>query len=384
MAATGRKQTIRREIELDFIRGVAILTVVDYHSPLSWLFTPFALLGFRPFGWAGVDLFFILSGFLVGGLLVKEWTVKGRVASGSFLIRRGLKIWPPYYVLMAGMLLTGHRGFHELWGNLLNIQNYTNGVAFTWSLAVEEHAYLLLVLMLAVAAKFAVRMRSLFVLLGAASLLIVLLRLLLITHGYEVFYATHTRIEGIFYGVMLAMLYHCRPEVFRRIQRFTWLWVGTLLAGLLELRFASPYSRAASSLTIDVVNLMSIALLMLLYRRPAEGRRRGWLYRGVAWVGLYSYGIYLWHVSMISPIEHVAARLPHLAAQLWLGFAPMLAALILGVFFTKLIEFPTLKLRDRLFPRRVDSAVGIPAEAEAYQGVDGSERALLAETEPAV
>jgi peptidoglycan/LPS O-acetylase OafA/YrhL len=385
MAAAETRTPLRREIELDFIRGVAILMVIDYHSPLGWMFKPFLLLGFtsaQNFGWAGVDLFFVLSGLLVGGLLVKEWKVRGRINSGRFLIRRGLKIWPPYYTLLLLMLITRHRTLHQLWGNLLNIQNYVGGVAFTWSLAVEEHAYLILVLILGLAAKFGMRMRSLFLLLAVLAVSVSVLRLVLTLHGYNTFEATHTRIEGIFYGVMLAILYHYVPDTFRAIQNYRLFWLGVFLAGLAALRFVNQ-SPLESTLTIDVVNIMAVALIMLLYRHREDRPRRNPVYRFVAWIGLYSYGIYLWHVSMEAPVEAVARHLPHAAAVLWTGIAPAVLAVLVGIFFTKLVEFPTLKLRDRLFPRPVDSAVGVPAEVEAAAGVDGSKAAVLLETKPA-
>ena len=98
------QKPLKREIELDFVRGVAILMVIDFHSPMGILFYPFRLMGFKHFGWAGVDVFFVLSGFLVGGLLVKEWKVRGRIDSKRFLIRRGFKIWPQYYFFILLML----------------------------------------------------------------------------------------------------------------------------------------------------------------------------------------------------------------------------------------------------------------------------------------
>jgi peptidoglycan/LPS O-acetylase OafA/YrhL len=92
----------KREIELDFIRGVAILMVLDYHfREMSIFFAPLAAMGFPHFGWAGVDLFFILSGFLVGGLILREWKRSGNFDAGRFLKRRVLKIWPAFYFFLA-------------------------------------------------------------------------------------------------------------------------------------------------------------------------------------------------------------------------------------------------------------------------------------------
>ncbi|HEY0263507.1 MAG TPA: acyltransferase [Granulicella sp.] len=359
------KSPFKREIELDFIRGIAILLVVDFHASRPMLLAPFTALGWKHFGWTGVDIFFILSGFLVGGLLVKEWKLRGRIDSGQFLIRRSFKIWPQYYFYLVVMLLTGHRSWHDLWGNFLNIQNYTGGIAHTWSLAVEEHAYLLLVAILAIAARRHIRMRSVFLFLAALSVCVAVLSLVLAAHHHDVFPTTHTRIDGIFCGVLLAMLYHYVPDTFHRLQRYIWLWLAIIVATLLYLRF-EPQSPIAYAFSLNLADLSGVALLMLLYRHR-EGARHSFLYRLVAWIGLYSYGIYLWHVSVVSYGVSLARHLHLREDSLWLWMGIRLAGILLGVFFSKMIEFPMLKLRDRLFPRRVDSAVGTPAEIEAEE-----------------
>lgn len=363
MAATVPKQkAMKREIELDFIRGIAILLVIDFHSPQGVLLAPFGWLGWKNFGWVGVDVFFVLSGFLVGGLLVKEWRVRGRIDSKRFLIRRGFKIWPQYYVFIFLMLATRHRTPTELWGNLLNIQNYVGGIAHTWSLAVEEHAYILLVALLAIAAQWRTRMRNLFLLIAGTTLCVMAGSLILSIMGYNTFPTTHTRIDGILEGVLLAIVYHYVPDTFRRMQQRVWIWIAMLVAGLLYLRFQQdvPWQAAMSWIA---ANGMGIALLMLLYRHR-EGARRSALYRMVAWTGLYSYGIYLWHVSVLRYVVAWGGRLPAIARPIWAGLGPTILAIAIGFIFTKVVEFPALRLRDRLFPRRVDSAVGIPAEIE--------------------
>ena len=350
----------RREIELDFIRGIAILLVIDFHSPHSLFGFLLARAGMPPLGWVGVDVFFVLSGFLVGGLLIKEWRVRGRIDSSSFLIRRGFKIWPQYYFFLLVLLVSGHRTVHELWGNLLNVQNYTGGVAHTWSLAVEEHAYLIILLILAVAARAKLRMRTLFAIFSALIACAVVAGFHLMWR-VQIFPLTHTRVGGIFAGVLLAIVYHYRPETFHRMQRHRWLWYA-IIAGSLGWVFLERRSWTTAPL-IDLADLSGVALLMLLYRRR-EGKGRGWLYRLLAWIGLYSYGIYLWHVSVDAPVYWVARRLHGPVAWLWEATAPFLLGIALGVVTTEAIEFPMLRLRERWFPRRVDSAVGKPAEEE--------------------
>ena len=144
-----------RVIQLDVLRGIAILLVLGAHSVLTpadggHLRNPI-MLWFR-FGWTGVDLFFVLSGFLVGGLLMQEFRQSGRIGVLRFLIRRGFKIWPSYYAYLAITALvlyplTGRAipSWQLMWPGLIHLQNYL-GTPFghTWSLGVEEHFYLFL------------------------------------------------------------------------------------------------------------------------------------------------------------------------------------------------------------------------------------------------
>ena len=121
----------KRVFALDVLRGVAILLVLpSHHVPLNgeigWLnhVNDF----FERFGWTGVDLFFVLSGFLIGGLLFREVKQTGRLDARRFLTRRALKLWPAYFALIAWATFKAIRHhdfrFSDLWPSLLQIQNY--------------------------------------------------------------------------------------------------------------------------------------------------------------------------------------------------------------------------------------------------------------------
>jgi peptidoglycan/LPS O-acetylase OafA/YrhL len=235
-------------------------------------------------------------------------------------------------------------------------------VAHTWTLAVEEHAYLLLLGTLAFAAYKRVRMRSLFIFIALAALSVVIWRTILSARNVNVFTRTDTRIDGILYGLMLAILYHYAPEVFRKIQSWTFLWVGVVCLALAYFRL-DPKGWWSGDVAYACADAMGVALLLLLYKHR-EAKKRSPLYRLIAWIGLYSYGIYLWHVSVVAPSEYVAQRLPAQVGAVFLAIAPMLGGIVLGVLTTKLIEFPALTLRDRFFPREIDSAVGTAAQIE--------------------
>src|SRR5256714_10016535 len=145
-----------RQPGLDLLRALAVIVVVIYHA---------ALFGFKlpgrvdRFGWIGVDLFFVLSGYLIGGQLLASLARGNQINLGRFFARRVLRIMPAYFVVLTFyFLLPSWREYPEmsqpLWKFLLSVQNIAlhGGTAFShaWSLAVEDQFYLVLPLLLLV------------------------------------------------------------------------------------------------------------------------------------------------------------------------------------------------------------------------------------------
>jgi len=352
-----------RNLSLDFLRGIAILCVLDYHfAPdahshiaASVFYYPLRWLGIEHFGWMGVDVFFVLSGFLVGGLLVKEWKLRGNIHARGFLLRRALKIWPQYYLFLAVMVLFHPHHVASMTGNFLNIQNYT-GTPFphTWSLAVEEHFYLLLAFFVALAAARATRPRTLFFIVATVAVLVSVFRFWRLLHGADDVYATHMRVDGLLWGVLLAILYHWAPERFARLQQRWWLWM--IVLGVCIAVLCTSGNALGQAAGIGCADWAGVALLLLIYR-PQE-QSRCWPYRLVAWIGFYSYAIYLWHESVFGLVAAVTTRLPYYPLRVAVeAVAPWALAIGFGVVTTRLIEIPALRMRDRFFPRPIDSAI---------------------------
>jgi peptidoglycan/LPS O-acetylase OafA/YrhL len=352
-----RPPAAKREIELDFIRGVAILLVLIFHyqSDNRLISSPF-LDRIQSFGWIGVDIFFVLSGFLVGGLMLKEWKTTGNVNSFRFLKRRAFKIWPGYYLFLLTAAAFHVRPLKDFfWQNLLNIQNYVpSTLSHTWSLAVEEHFYLALAALMALFAFM--RWRPITLLTGCivTALVVEALRAMLIVSHREFYFYTHTRIDALLMGVGLAILRHFYPELFLRLQRQR-LLLGVLIASALVALYLdtdaipAPH-RMTSPFLITIVDYASAALLLLLYH---PGKKHWMPYRVVARLGIFSYGIYLWHVSVERPVEFVVARVPVAMAAVTSTFLPYLLAIGLGIAATKAVELPFLRLRERLVPATI-------------------------------
>ena len=177
-------------------------------------------------GWIGVDLFFVLSGFLVSGLLFREYARVGDVHAGRFLARRGLRIYPAFYVfLLSTSIATGTLGTRQFAAEATFVQNYFPPLwDHTWSLAVEEHFYFLLALIVAAFVRRDVaRSRTsapprvgrdpfgaLVPIFGAVALTELALRIATARYGKPYFshhlYPTHLRLDSLLFGVLLSYL----------------------------------------------------------------------------------------------------------------------------------------------------------------------------------
>src|SRR5215470_2142760 len=239
-----RFQDRKRQPGLDLLRALAIIVVVIYHAALFGFKLPGR---FDRFGWIGVDLFFVLSGYLIGGQLLAPLARDQRINLGRFFARRALRIMPAYFaVLVIYFLLPSWREYPEmsqpLWKFLLSIQNVAlhGGTAFShaWSLAVEDQFYLalpFLLLFLFRRPRLAIIVPCLIVLGG------LLLRAFLASQnatdtgisfrGFQawIYYPTWTRLDPLVFGVVIAAVEKFRPRLWQRLTRSAiWLWLPAL------------------------------------------------------------------------------------------------------------------------------------------------------------
>jgi peptidoglycan/LPS O-acetylase OafA/YrhL len=356
----------QRNSELDFVRGIAILMVMAHHFGLAPVGHPVLRALQTPgnlMGQTGVDVFFVLSGFLVGGLLLKEYKRTGAIQAKRFLLRRGLKIWPAYYFyILIQVIVRKHPLNSFLLPNLLHLQNYLgSSLLHTWTLSIEEHFYLLLALVMAYMASRhwpADRMLKVFLCVIGA---VIVLRCITVYAGWPgAFTYTHDRLDSLLFGVVLATLFHFFPEKFDRIASHKWILAGiTVVAVAFFAFFSNPNIR--DSIGFTALYLGYGAFLLLIYRH--SGRFKEWrVYKWIAAIGLYSYGIYLWHNSIRDPLTHLSQHLPDAIRWPSLTIAEYAAAIFIGVVSTLLIEWPFLRIRDRMFP---DKTTPVPVTEQS-------------------
>jgi peptidoglycan/LPS O-acetylase OafA/YrhL len=246
--------TAERNQSLDILRCVAVLLVLGIHVPHYRLWARV--------GWTGVDLFFVLSGFLISGLLFRDYQEHGSIDWKRFLIRRGFKIYPSYYMFLwiAAILLVliGHHYNMRsmLLGNAVFVGNYFQQTVtigpfwHLWSIAVEEHFYVLLPVLLVFLSKRRTlnpftTIPWLFVVVAGACLALRAFTL----RSDQSAYMTHLRMDSLFAGVTLGYVYHFHREWFGRLaSSWTLVAAGALCLPVL---IADPNSHIVRTVGVD-------------------------------------------------------------------------------------------------------------------------------------
>lgn len=378
---------------LDILRCLAILLVIAAHSRICY-FT-------NQVGWTGVDLFFVLSGFLISGLLYSEYKKRQAISFRRFFVRRGLKIYPAFYVLILATVIAQHLLWHGApspFRNILNelifIQNYRYGLwGHTWSLAVEEHFYiglaLLLLLLGRVSSDRVNPFRSIPAIFAVVTTLCLILRGLTIwvlppdgNLTAHVTNPTHARMDALFFGVFLGYLHHFHPAVIQKILRPTSsrIVIGVLSALLLSTCYF--FDRDAHfllfiGLTLLYLGYGGLFLLVMGVRGVFTGATAKVLEKigtACAYIGRHSYSIYIWHAPYLVVLPMVFTRILRVRVPFPIMVAlDFIGSCALGIFFAHLVEFPVLKLRDRFFPMLQQPAapaapVATPAGTSAPAG----------------
>jgi len=346
---------------LDGLRGLAILLVVVYHN--------FGFINVFFFGWLGVDLFFVLSGFLITDILLKTLGRKDYLK--NFYIRRMLRIFPLYYLCLLVFLIilpklnlqydakyyTDNQlwlwTYLQNWLYIFNPTETTNTLHHLWSLAVEEQFYLIWPLVILVIKKPS---RLLFFL-GIALLSIIALRYIVWIYKIEnlAYFNLYTfsRVDGICIGSMLALVMKINP---RFIEKYT-APIVLALAGFNFLfffinryyDFAFPY--------LAIVGYTTFAILFaLLIQEGVGGRNKvvNFIFNGqfMKFFGKISYGLYIYHwpvyIILSPPLQEWSeTNVIFLDPQLFAGFLSLFIAILISIVSYRYFESIFFKLKQK-------------------------------------
>ncbi|WP_454718805.1 acyltransferase family protein [Caulobacter segnis] len=344
-----------REVDLDVVRGIAILLAMGWHvyRPTSSWFVEALQYPGHTFGWAGVDLFFVLSGFLVGRLVFREHVKTGDFNYARFFTRRAFKLWPVLYIfLIVSVVMSGEPWIGFLPQIGLHLQNYftPSQAHHLWSLAVEEHFYLLF------GAAFPLFMRkhsisSVELILVAVLVAGPVLRALGLAAGFtpvQLQIQTQFRIDALACGVLLALWSVHRVALFDKIVARKVPLTISIAIGLVFLINVSKVGHLGIVLGYTVSYITGAAFLLAIYRSGIEKIPLG-IPKVLSFLGIYSYSMYIWHVA----VNHILAKFLGGISQ-GAALAITYIAIVGGAaFVTILIERPMLALRDRVMPSPV-------------------------------
>ena len=361
---------VRRLHGLDTLRAAAIILVVLYHTTINVTFKP----SFGPFGtlgWAGVDLFFVLSGYLIGNQIFAAFARGERFSLARFYARRALRTLPNFYVVLTLYfclpLVLGGTPPPSLWRFVSFTQNVGlhPGTAFShaWSLCIEEQFYVMLpIIALLVGWSRSIRLGWV-ILIGAMAAAAMLRYWLWRQYGGDgaayyqhIYYASWCRFDELLPGVALALIKNFHAATWQRLiaagnRTLCAGLASTLLTLFLFLNFHAQ-EPDGYRLWMSVVGYpmlaCSFALLTLAALSP-----NSWLARcripGAGSLALWSYAIYLTHKAVMHVLK--TNFIAHgYDASAPLSLAVMLgSSVIVGWLLYTLVETPFMNLRERWF-----------------------------------
>jgi peptidoglycan/LPS O-acetylase OafA/YrhL len=341
--------------QLDAVRGIAVLLVL-LHNTDQYPALHLHLISDN--GWMGVDLFFVLSGLLITGILLDTKQSDGYFR--NFYARRCLRIWPLYYSVLLFMFVIvpvlrpseSHTVFaarsSPWWSYPVFLQNFlvpiptmaTGALAVTWSLAVEEQFYLLWPLVVRFCTEAQLRKIAIAVICISPAV-----RFYLSQHQVVIYSNTFCRLDGLMAGALLALV--IRSANFSPSKLLTRAWIALLLSAPLALVIETTFH--ARWIVFSLTALASVSFIYL-----ALFSTQKWLHflltnRFLVYTGTISYGIYL-----LQKIPMDAAKTFHLDQHQFLALPITTAATYaMAALSWNLLERPVLRLKRFFEPSTI-------------------------------
>jgi peptidoglycan/LPS O-acetylase OafA/YrhL len=353
---------------LDGVRAVSVLAIITFHADYP---------SFIKGGFTAVDVFFTLSGFLITWLLVSEVDKLGDISFSKFYARRALRLFPALAVVLVAVVILvlaygglapyRHATLFGIPGVLLYVSNWVIAfgknpavggapvlglLSITWTLAIEEQYYLLWPVTLRKLLKRMSRQRIAAYLIAVAVLEQVARLAIGLAHNQAVDLwadkATVTHTDGLLLGTALALLWTCRkdskwwPAIERRIGP-----IG--IAGAVAMAILIVVPSASNEYTNSVWEILmvysTLAVMTSLIALPASILSHVFAWRPLVWIGQRSYGIYLWHLTVIAIMFSV--NLPHKHLHFTRFVLEVVVTMLIAGISYRFIEQPFLRRKAR-------------------------------------
>jgi peptidoglycan/LPS O-acetylase OafA/YrhL len=346
---------LRHIPSLDGLRAVSVGLVFIAHAGLERIVP----------GGFGVTIFFFLSGFLITTLMRVEFEKNGHVNLGHFYLRRVLRILPPFYLVLLATSVAalvfdppGTVSGAAVAAQGLQVTNYwlilngydgqPAGTGIYWSLAVEEHFYLLFPLLYIGMRRGGMSKRNQALLLWGLCAAILVWRAVLVhvlhASTERTYFGSDTRVDSILFGCALAVWHNPVLDRVRQSEGW-WKWVlapgAVLVLGLcLVVRDAAFRETLRYSLQGAALTIIFVAAIRYAHWLPF--RVLNW--RPLAFIGVLSYSLYLVHYAVIFAIERILPAWHPLAR----GVLAAVVSIAISWAIYRLIEKPCARLRKRL------------------------------------
>lgn len=342
---------------VDALRGIAVLLVLGRHFPVEFISLPHPLLKplqiWKQVGWTGVDLFFVISGFLISGLLFREYQKTNRLNMMRFFIRRAIRILVPFYsfLILSLPLRFEYAHVRNLCVEFFFLQGYLHPWVMwnhTWTLAIEEHFYLFLGLLMFYLSgqKKQDPFRLIIPIWVLLAVFCLLLRIGTPYDSYHVLFNSHLRFDALFFGVLLSYLYHFHFDRLKQATtRFRYAIATAVVFAFLPVFFfrvgSEPWMTRFGLTGVYLAGGGLLALCLFATAKPPQF---------LISIGRISYSTYLWHMAVRKIVLLVWGSRGFSVADAWIvGGIYAALALLAGWLSYRMIEKPSLIWRDKQF-----------------------------------
>lgn len=299
--------------DIDGLRAFAVVSVILFHLNSNWL----------PNGYLGVDIFFVLSGFLITGIIYQEMAEK-QFSLKQFYLRRMKRILPAFFTVLFSTLLVGYwlfeaQDFQALYKSAFSAVFFGANIYFArnagyfdsaseekpllhfWSLSVEEQFYFIFPLFLLLLFKLPKLLRWKWVILSF--LLGLLLVSVVIPLPWQHYYLSHFRFIEMLSGAMLAIfVYEYRPQLSNKISLFG---SGLSLTLLIFILFSEHITTPLAYFSLFLFGVSFLVVILLFCNEKPHLISKLFSLPPVVWIGKLSYSLYLWHWVVLAFARYI-------------------------------------------------------------------------------